>query len=130
MLTAAVFALLAAGMLVTLGMMIYAAQPWGDNYAYQSLAGYLGLLLFMGWCLSPYVALMVAAAWLGTSRRGRWLVAMAALVTTAVGLWAITDAVVIHTDAQSGLIFVVLPLYQWLVVVLVLALGFWLTRKP
>ena len=124
-----VYIVLGAAMLTTLGMMVYAARPWGDNYAYQSATGYLVLLLFMGWALSPYAALMVSNAWLGGSRGGGWLVFVAALLATGFGLWVITDAVFIHPDAQGALVFVVLPLYQWLIVGLVLALGLWMGRR-
>ena len=116
-------------MFTTLGVMVYAARPWGDNYAYQSLSGYLVLLLFMGWALAPYAALMVSNAWLGGSRPGGRLVFVAVLLTTGLGLWVIADAVFLHPDAQGALVFVVLPLYQWLIVGLVLVLGFWMGRK-
>ena len=36
----------------TIGLGIYSAQPWGDNYAYRDISGYLGLIIFIGWSIS------------------------------------------------------------------------------
>jgi len=47
-----------AAALITLGLMIYMAQPWGDNYAYQSLSGYAWLLGFAVWVSLPFFMLL------------------------------------------------------------------------
>jgi hypothetical protein len=127
--TVSILVLLAGGALATAGMMIYAAQPWGDNYAYQSVAGYLSLLLFMGWAISPYVALMVTTVWLAGPGAGRWMVLAGALLITVFGTWLTTEAIIIHPDAQGGLVFIFLPLYQWLVVAAIVVSGLWLKRR-
>jgi uncharacterized membrane protein len=44
--------------LITLTLMIYMAQPWGDNYAYQSLSGYAWLLGFAVWAILPYFMIL------------------------------------------------------------------------
>ena len=41
-------------------MGIYAALPWGDNYAYSKLADYFALFGMMLWAISPYLAMFVA----------------------------------------------------------------------
>lgn len=127
--TVSTLVLLAGGALATVGMMIYAAQPWGDNYAYQSFAGYLSLLLFMGWAISPYFALMVTTVWLVEPGAGRWMVLAGALLITVFGAWLTIEAIIIRPDAQGGLVFIFLPLYQWLVVAVIVLVGLWLKRR-
>lgn len=74
----------------------------------------LGNLLLTGWAVSPYVAFLVLyltvcadggpAAWVGAV--GSWL-------AVAFGVAAFVDGFFIHLDAQNGLLFIFVPLYQW-----------------
>jgi hypothetical protein len=47
--------------MITLTLLIYMAQPWGDNYAYQNLSGYIGLLGFALWATLPYLMIIFLA---------------------------------------------------------------------
>ena len=102
---------------------IYMAQPWGDNYAYQDLSGYLFLIVYLAWACSPYAYLVWA------SRRFKALNVpvvsrfIAALLICIGGIIVLIDTAFIHLDAQGGLIFVFLPLYQWLAVGFLEAVG-------
>ncbi len=44
--------------LSTLALMVHAARPWGDNYAYQDFWGYARLLLLAVWVTLPYLLLV------------------------------------------------------------------------
>jgi hypothetical protein len=43
----------------TIAIMVYAAQPWGDNYAYKTYSDYLSLVGYMAWAVSPYFMLAI-----------------------------------------------------------------------
>ena len=105
----------ATAAVATTGFAIYSAQPWGDNYAYQNFTGYLGLILFIAWSISPYAFMYGAAAWLPEHPR---LMAFRAVVTSVLCISAVAiifDAVFIHIDAQGGLVFLFIPFYQWVI---------------
>ena len=106
----------AATLFATVVIGIYMARPWGDNYAYQSVWGYVGLFMFLGWACLPYIFLFSMSK---ASRPAR-AVNVTRLVETCIvcvgGLYILIDTAFFNIDAQGALIFVFLPVYQWLVV--------------
>jgi hypothetical protein len=94
--------------------MVYAAQPWGDNYAYKGFSDYLTLFGYMLWAISPYF--MLAIIFHGF--RHHPSASLVALVGTVLIVLAsaalLIDAIFVHIDAQGGLIFLFLPIPQWL----------------
>ena len=101
-------ALISIAVVTVLG--IYAARPWGDNYAYKTLADYLVLLVFLAWAASPYAFFARKAQATGSCHTARFV---AALIVCGAGIAAVTDSIFIHPDAQGGLVFLFLPVYQW-----------------
>ena len=100
--------------LFTLVMGIYAAQPWGNNYAYSKFSDYLQLFGMMLWAVSPYLAMFIA---LLVFSRKEILIKTFSVCMFAISLFAgyiLFDTMFIHIDAQGGLIFLFLPIYQWL----------------
>jgi len=105
--------------IVTVGCAVYAAHPWGDNYAYQGIFGFVGYLVLatmVAWAISPYIYL-----YLSTRRHSSYCIKNlfrtgVTLLICIGGIAAVFDTVFIHSDAQGGLIFLFLPIYQWLVI--------------
>lgn len=98
----------------TLGIGVYMAQPWGDNYAYQDASGYLSLAAMLLWAISPLAGLAVAARWFRSSRWVLATFAAGAAVIGLVGVLAYIDVAFVHPDAQGGLAFLTIPVAQWL----------------
>jgi hypothetical protein len=89
------------------------------------------LLLFFSWALSPVVVL-AGVAYRSEGRPGRAIelmrfVAVCALVLFGASVYQVTFFGN-HPDAQSGLLFIFVPLYQWLAVAIVLVLLAAVTR--
>ena len=106
-----------AAALITLTLMIYMAQPWGDNDAYQSLSGYVGLLALAGWANLPYLMIFFLA---GKSSKVR-AIKVADIIGTLIissGVLLYVDAAFLHPDPQGALVFITVPLYQWLILAL------------
>ena len=102
--------------IATVALAIYAAQPWGDNYAYQNLSGYLLLIVFVAWAISPYIYLFLSAGRHSPQRiRDLFRISVTLLICMG-GLTVVVDIVFIHPDAQGGLVFLFLPIYQWIVI--------------
>ena len=78
----AIFAVLVAGGLVTLGFMLDAGEP-------DKLWWWSGFVPFAGWALVPYAAAALSAQRLRSSRRSLWvlLVAAALLSGSAAALY-------------------------------------------
>ncbi len=88
----------------------------------------IAMLGFLAWALLPYAALYLAAR---RAKEGRWanFVALATVVITGLALAAFVFGFFVRPDPQSGLMFVVLPLYQLLVAVPLLIATFVVTRR-
>lgn len=103
--------------IVTVALSIVSARPWGDNYAYQDISGYLMLAGFMAWSISPYIYLLLSAGRSAAANRpSRFLSVAVAFLICVGGVAAVWDTVFIHIDAQGGLVFLFLPVYQWLLI--------------
>lgn len=115
-----ILAIAAAGGLLTLALMLYASQPWS---AEGSGAGALVLVPFALGALSPYAVL----AWLATRVRAdafrSWVLLVIALVITVPAIWLYVLGFLIEPDAQSGLLFVFIPVYQYVIGGVLMALG-------
>lgn len=71
------------------------------------------ILVFGLWALGPYAALGLMAA---TPRRYAAALAVSllgAIPPVAFGSWAYVEAFHVNLDAQSGIVFVFVPLLQW-----------------
>ena len=103
-----------AAVLATLGIGLYMARPWSDSSGYTSGRDYFGLALFLAFACSPHIYLLLRA--LRPTCAMTAFVQLASAVLVGVGAIVImTDTAFIHPDAQGGLLFLVLPFYQWLV---------------
>jgi hypothetical protein len=100
-------------MVVTLALMAWTAQPWGDNYAYQNFSGYLSLLGIMAWAAAPLVVLAALFRLPASNQALRISSVVLTSVICIASLYLIIDARLIRPDAQGGLIFIALPIYQW-----------------
>ena len=108
---------------ITLISGIYMAQPWGDNYAYQKPGGYLSLFLFLAWACSPYLLLMLVSRNTSASMALTSTRLLGALIICIGGIFILTDIAFFNTDAQGGLVFIFLPIYQWALLFLVEVIG-------
>ncbi len=106
------------------------AQPWGNNYAYQQLADYLVLVMFLAWAVSPYLYFLRRVNESKTSRCFRIVRFITAVLICGIGVTVIMDTS-IHSDAQGALVFLFLPIYQWIGVSIFAMFGAfcWLRRN-
>jgi len=118
-----VLVLAVAGLVATVAIALRMAQPWGDNYAYESAGGYLVLSGFLAWAASPYLYLLGMAMRGGLPVPVRLCTLAAALLVSVGGVLLLVDAAFVHIDAQGGLVFIVLPVYQWLAIASLHVLG-------
>jgi len=97
----------------TTALMVYAARPWGDNYAYQDISGYLLLLGFGLWGILPYIGFTALIRKTSDDRPISLTILIGTTVICFGSLALIIDSMFLHVDAQGGLVFVVVPVYQW-----------------
>ena len=100
------------GLAITVALSIYSARPWGDNYAYQSISGYLNLILFEAWLSIPFIILHFLNKKYGNNYILKYIILFSVIVVTVFGGYVYIDAVFIHTSSTSALIFVFLPVYK------------------
>jgi hypothetical protein len=117
-----------AAALITLTLMVYMARPWGDNNTYQSLSGYAWLLGFAVWATLPYLMIIFLARKAFSFRANNFIVIIGALIISLGGVALYIDAAWLHRDHQGALVFIAVPLYQWIILGLLAVLLF-LFRK-
>jgi len=105
-----------AALVVTLWAAVYMARPWGDNYAYQTPADYASFMGVLGWAASPYLFFLAALRSDKAQKRFAVIRLAAALVVCGAGLLVVLRSAMVAPDAQGGLMFLFLPLYQWLAI--------------
>lgn len=115
-------AIAAAGGVFTLSLMLYASQPWSADGGGGSTA--LLLIPFALAALSPYVLV----AWIATRASARdgfqsWVLLILAILITVPAAWIYVLGFIVEPDAQSGLLFVFIPVYQYLAGAVVLMLS-------
>jgi hypothetical protein len=126
--TATRFIVLAAA-LITLTLLIYMAQPWGNNYAYQSLSGYAWLLGFAVWAILPYLMTFFLVRKTFPSQANNLIVKISAFIISLGGVALYIDAALLHRDPQGALVFIAVPFYQWIILGLLTGLLFLLSKK-
>lgn len=90
----------------------------------------LFLVFLLGWCVSPYalVALAPGRPWRSTEAA---LVAFATTVAASgFALYVYIVAFLVHPDAQGGLVFLFIPLWQWIGALLGLGVAWLVERRP
>lgn len=103
------YAVAAAGAIVTTVLMLYASEPWNTG-----VGRWATILPFAVLALSPYLVMARLARRFGRDVvKSRALLAVAILVT-APAIFFYVMGFLVEPDAQSGLLFVFLPIYQFL----------------
>ena len=118
-----------AAALITLTLMIYMAQPWGDNYAYQSLSGYAWLLEFAVWVSLPFLMLLFLVRKAFASEANKLIAITGALIIVLGGVALYVDAALLHRDPQGALVFIAVPFYQWIIIGILAGMHFLLGHK-
>ncbi len=77
----------------------------------------LGAIGFLVWAISPYLfaAFMTKRS---TQYAATLMITGVSFVLALGGIFLLIDAMYIHTDAQSALVFVVIPMYQWIILLI------------
>jgi predicted RNA-binding Zn-ribbon protein involved in translation (DUF1610 family) len=112
----------AASAVFTLGMMTYASKPW--RMASTQFVGWIGFMLGFGlWAISPYVMLGLKSRKRNYTARQSITFLVGIILLAAFGVYGILDTMFIHPDAQGALIFVFLPGWQWIGVVVTIGIA-------
>ena len=86
--------------------------------------GAIGLLI---WAISPYLFAIFMTKH-STQYAATLVVTGVSFILAIGGIFLLIDAMYIHLDAQSALVFVVIPMYQW-IILLITALPLYLINK-
>jgi hypothetical protein len=108
------------GALVSLGIMFYISRRQSS---------WMLIVLFTGWVLGPYVALMIAdrksGPWTPTAR----LALYAVMLVSTLGSVAIYVAVVLTGPFKPAFYFLVVPVASWLLAAIVIPTTAMLSRR-
>ncbi len=115
----------AIALVVACSIMVYAG---GGRFS-------LVMLIFLAWVTLPYVAFFAVTTHLYRSRPNTalsWTAATISVLMLAFTSFVYIDGILIHTDAQSGLLFLFVPFYLLVggFVMLLIGLAFGKKRPP
>lgn len=121
-------ALILLGIFVTSALLIYLVRPWEDPFFPGTASGYWGLLCLLLWVIGPYFLLLI------TARKSHPVgaVMLLRLIGTTI---VCVGGVVLYLDAfwripepLWTLFFFAVPHYQWVVVVPLMVMDYFLKR--
>ena len=101
--------------------MLYAGEPENPGW-------WLGFAGFAAWMLLPYAIASYMTHRLGGHPSARMVLLVTALGVSLSSTWLLYEAFIRHIDAQSGIVFAVLPMYQLIGLVPLVAIASWLAR--
>jgi hypothetical protein len=91
--------------LASIGLMLSVAD-------FEGPFGRVLALLFAGWVGAPYLLLFHASLRPRIDRLAAWLLLLCSLVVGVLGIATYYDAMYVHLDPQSGIVFFVIPIWQ------------------
>ena len=87
--------------------------------------GAIGLLI---WAISPYLFAIFMTKH-STQYAATLVVTGVSFILAIGGIFLLIDAMYIHLDAQSALVFVVIPMYQWIILLITALLVYFSHKK-
>ena len=100
-----IYILIIAGLAVNAYFMLSNGEP--DKLWWWPLA-----LGFFAWSAVPFVAVAVMNRFIAKDVMSKIALLVTAFVITCGGVYILIEAFIMHLDAQSGIIFIFLPVYQ------------------
>ena len=105
------------GSLVVLGTMVYAGRGWQQGVGWG-----MQFVGFGFWNLAPYAGLAACGLLAYRTQRQAMTAFIGSLLVVCFGILLLVEGFFVHPDAQNALIFIVLPFYQWIGVMVLLLL--------
>ncbi len=99
-------------------MLIYAGRGWE-----QGIGWWGGTCLFGAWAISPYLGIVGFSRTSDENKKQRITRLVGLTLIVAFGVLIIIDGFFIHSDAQNALLFVFVPIYQWVGIVIVMGIS-------
>ena len=112
------FALALLAALLTLGLLIYLGR------GSRSLARCIGIVMFGAWGIAPYSGIATASLKMRRTSLEACMVLVGGLAIITFAGFVYHNGFFVHPDAQSGILFVFVPVYQWVGVAVALAIAY------
>ncbi|MCK5916765.1 MAG: hypothetical protein KAG92_11545 [Deltaproteobacteria bacterium] len=87
-----------------------------------------GALVIITWAITPYIFLAILIK-LTPQKLNSIIITILAFSVTGFGIWGFVDAMFISPDAQGGMVFIIVPLYQWALLLLLAILFYILNMR-
>lgn len=122
-------ALSLSGIFVTSALLIYLFRPWEDPFFPGTASGYWGLLCLLLWVIGPYFLLLIKARKFLPVGPVILLRLIGAVIICVGGLVLYLDAFWRTPEPLWTLVFFAVPHYQWVVVVPLMVMDYFLERR-
>ena len=88
----------------------------------------LGAIGFLVWAISPYLFAIIMTKRI-TQNTAILIITGVSSILAMGGIFLLIDAMYIHLDAQSALVFVVIPMYQWIILLITALPVYFMNKK-
>jgi hypothetical protein len=122
-------ALILLGILVTSALLIYLVRPWEDPFFPGTASEYWGLFCLLLWVMGPYFLLLITARRSHPVGPVMLLRLIGATIICAGGVVLYLDAWWRTPKPLMALVFFAVPHYQWVVVVPLMVVDYFLRRR-
>ena len=117
------------GVFSTLALLTYLSRPWEDNFAPRTASGYWGFLCLLLYAIAPYLPLLVMARKSHAVRAVNLLRLIGSAIICVAGVGFYLDAFFRLPEPLSALVFLAVPPYQWVAVVLLMVMDYFFKRQ-
>jgi hypothetical protein len=118
--------LLSGAAAFSLEVIVYADKGWKQGAAWW-FTTFLGIGL---WLMAPYAGMSAMVVKLKHSLRQEIVMLFGSLGIVAFGISILFEGFFVHNDPRSWILYVLIPLYQWIAVAGAAALRYSIGRKP
>ena len=118
----ATIVILSIGIIASLALWLYVAIPEVGKDEVMKLTDMKLLVLIMILMISPYAFLIFFLWHFIHSRMSMLILAVGSILITAFGISALADSVYMSPDAQSAMSLFIVPVFQWIALILVIGI--------
>lgn len=118
--------LLSGGAAFSLEVIVYADKGWKQGLAWW-LTSFLGTAL---WLMAPYAAMSALIVKLKHTLRQQIVLLFGSLGIVFFGITILFEGFFVHQDSRSWILYVLIPIYQWIAAAGAVALRYAIGRQP
>ena len=114
--------ILSIGLIAATALWLYSVIPQVGDESVMSQTDTKLMVLMLLLAISPYIALIMFLWHYSHTRKSLLVLLIGTFLITVVGVAALADSIYIDPDAQSTMALFIVPVFQWIALILVVGI--------